>query len=108
MDVEVDVAAKVKIRAKLKDGVANVKSLMPHPMETGTRRDPDGNLIAAHYIETVTCFKNDEQVIAADWGPSVTKNPYFAFKLHAAAGDVIRIDWTDNLGESSSGEVVLK
>ena len=46
-------AAKVKIRGKLKDGVAQVKSLMPHPMETGTQRDPDGNLIAAHYIDKV-------------------------------------------------------
>lgn len=101
-------AAKVKIRAKLSDGVANVKSLMPHPMETGTRRDPDGNLIPAHFIETVTCFKNDEEVISADWGASVSTNPYFAFKVKAQAGDVIKIDWVDNLGETSSGETVLK
>ena len=102
-------AAKVKIRGKLKDGIANVKSLMPHPMETGTRRDPDGNRIAAHYIETVTCYKNDQEIIKAFWGPSVSKNPYFAFKArNATAGDVIKIAWVDNLGETSSGELTLK
>lgn len=100
--------AKVKVRAKLTDGIAAIKSLMPHPMETGTRRDADGALIPAHYIETVTCFKNDKEIVQADWGPSVSTNPYFAFKVKAAVGDVIKIDWVDNLGESSTGEVVLK
>lgn len=102
-------AAEVKIRAKIKDGVVQVKSLMPHPMETGTRRDPDGNLVPAHYIKDVTCYKNGEQVVKAHWGPAVSKDPYFAFKVkNAAPGDVIKIDWVDNLGETSSGEVVLK
>jgi len=102
-------AAKVKIRGKIKDGVAEIKSLMPHPMETGTRRDADGQVVPAHYIQTVTCFKNDEQVMQAHWGPAVSKNPFFAFKVkNAASGDVIRVDWVDNTGETSSGELVLK
>jgi sulfur-oxidizing protein SoxZ len=102
-------AAQIKIRGKIKDGVAEVKSLMPHPMETGTRRNAEGNIVPAHYIQTVTCFKNDEQVIQAHWGPAVSKNPFFAFKVNnAASGDTIRIDWVDNTGETSSGELVLK
>jgi len=102
-------AAKVKIRGKVKDGVAKMKALMPHPMETGTRRDPDGNLIPAHYIETVTCYKNGEELMQAHWGPSVSKNPYFAFRVKgAASGDVIKIAWKDNKGESSEGELTLK
>ena len=102
-------AAKVKIRGKIKNGTAEVKSLMPHPMETGTRRNADGDIVTAHYIQTVTCFKNDEQVIQAHWGPAVSKNPFFAFKVkNAASGDVIRVDWVDNTGDTSSGELVLK
>ena len=101
--------ATVKIRGKIKGDVAEVKSLMPHPMETGTRRDPSGAMIPAHYIETVTCFKNDVQIMQAHWGPAVSKNPFFAFKVkNAKAGDVIRISWTDNLGEQGEGELVLK
>ncbi len=99
----------VKIRAKLKGDVASVKSLMPHPMETGTRKDPDGKLIPAHYIETVTCEHNGKAVIQAQWGPSVSKNPYFAFEVAGAkSGDVIKVSWVDNLGESASGEATLK
>ncbi len=101
--------AKIKIRAKVKEGVASVKSLIPHPMETGTRRDADGNLIPAHYIETVVCEHNGEVVMTAQWGPSVSKDPYFAFMVaDAAAGDIIRISWTDNLGETAANEVTLK
>lgn len=102
-------AKPVKIRAKLKGEVASIKSLMPHPMETGSRKDPEGNLVAAHYIETVTCEHNGEVVIVADWGPSVSKNPYFAFEIRSAkAGDTVKVSWTDNLGETSSGETTLK
>ena len=102
-------AKPVKIRGRVKNGIARVKSLMPHPMETGTRRDDTGNLIPAHYIETVICQHNGKQVLSAQWGPSVSKDPYFAFAVkNANSGDTVSISWTDNLGESSMGELVLK
>ena len=102
-------AGKVKIRGKIKNGVAEVKSLMPHPMETGTRRDADGNLVPAHFIQSVKCFRNDAEVLSAEWGAAVSKNPFFAFKVkNANPGDVIRVEWTDNLNETGSGELVLK
>ena len=44
-------ASKIKLKTKLQGDVAEVKSLMLHPMETGTRKDPDtGALIPAHHI----------------------------------------------------------
>ncbi len=99
----------VKIRGKIKNGIASMKALMPHPMETGTRRDADGNVVPAHFIEEVVCKVNGEVTMTAQWGPSVSKNPYMAFKiLDASSGDVVSISWTDNLGESSSGELTLK
>lgn len=102
-------AAKIKIRGKIKGDVAEIKSLMPHPMETGTRRDTDGQIIPAHFIETVTCYKNDKQVMQAHWGPAVSKNPFFAFKVKdCKPGDTIKIVWRDNVGEEGLGELVLK
>ena len=99
----------VKIKAKLKGDVAQVRCLMPHPMETGTRKDEEGQVVAAHYIESVTCEHNGKVILMADWGPSVSKNPYFAFTVPGAkSGDTIKVSWTDNLGESSTGEVTLK
>lgn len=99
----------IKMRAKIKEGVAQVKCLMPHPMETGVRKSADGSLIPAHYIETVTCEHNGTVIIEAQWGTSVSKDPYFAFKaLGAKSGDTIKVSWVDNKSESSSGETTLK
>jgi sulfur-oxidizing protein SoxZ len=99
---------EVKMRGRLKGDEADIKCLMPHPMETGVRKDLDGNLIPAHFIETVTCKRNGEVFMTADWGASVSKDPYLGFKVKGAAkGDVVEVSWVDNLGNSSSGELVL-
>ncbi len=98
-----------KIRGRLKGDTASIKCLMPHPMETGVRKDLDGKPIPAHYIETVTCTRNGTVFMTADWGPSVSKDPYLGFEVRgASAGDVIGVAWTDNLGNSSSSELTLK
>jgi sulfur-oxidizing protein SoxZ len=98
----------VKMRGRLRNGVADVKCLIPHPMETGIRKDLDGNVIPAHYIEVVTCRKNGEVFMTADWGPSVSRDPYLGFRVAAADGDVIEVSWVDNLGNTSSGDLTLK
>jgi sulfur-oxidizing protein SoxZ len=98
----------IKIRGKIKDGIAQIKALIPHPMETGARRGADEKLIPAHYIEQVVCTHNGTVALTAEWGPSVSKNPYFSFKIRGAnPGDSVKIIWMDNLGDSSQGEIVL-
>ncbi len=102
-------AKPVKLKGKIKNGIAEMKALMPHPMETGTRRDSSGNLIQAHFIESVTCEHNGVVALKADWGASVSKNPYFAFKiLNASSGDKVRVSWIDNKCETSDAEITLK
>jgi sulfur-oxidizing protein SoxZ len=100
----------IKIRAKLKGDVAEVKALMPHDMESGMRRDAETNeLIPAHYITDVVAEHKGEVVLTAYWGTAVSKNPYVAFSFSgAAAGDKINIRWTDNFGDKSTGEITLK
>lgn len=100
----------IKIRARLKDDVAEVKALMPHEMESGQRRDPDtGELVPAHYITNVVCELNGETVLESYWGPAVSKNPYVAFSITgAAAGDVIKMRWNDNFDDTSETEATLK
>ena len=100
----------IKIRAKLKGDVAEVKALMPHDMESGLRRDPDTNeLVPAHYITDVVAEINGEVVLTAYWGSAVSKNPYVAFSVSgAASGDTIKVQWADNKGDTSETETTLK
>ena len=103
-------ANSIKVRAKLKDGVTQVKALMSHPMETGARKDKEtGEVIPAHFIQEVVCTWKDKKVLEALWSGGVSKNPYIAFKFSGAAkGDKIELAWTDNKGESDSAEAEIK
>ena len=47
------VAEPIRIRARHRDGLTEVLLLMPHPMETGLRKDDSGSFVAAHYITDV-------------------------------------------------------
>ncbi len=101
---------KMKVRAKVKGGVTIVKALIYHAMESGSRRDKETNeLIPAHFIREIKAELNGEVIISADWGTGVSKNPYWSFKFEGGKpGDKIKISWTDNKGESGSGEVIIE
>ena len=100
----------IKIKAKLKGDVAEVKALMPHPMESGVRVDTNtGEPVPKHYIQEVVCKHNGKVVTTAFWGTGVSKDPYMAFSFkNAKAGDKLEISWRDNTGDSSVSEVELK
>jgi sulfur-oxidizing protein SoxZ len=101
--------ASIRVKASVKDGVAEVKCLMQHEMETGTRKDSKtGELVPAHYITEVVAKHNGKVVMQANWGPAVSKNPYFAFSFKGAkAGDTLEISWVDNKGEKASTQTTL-
>ena len=52
-----------KIRATVKGSEGEVRVLMPHPMESGQRRDPKGQILPANYITSVTLSLNGRPVI---------------------------------------------
>lgn len=103
-------ASKIKVKARLSGDVAEVKSLMMHPMETGARKDPDtGKPVPAHHITQLTFTNNGEPVMVANFSTAVSKNPYFGFSFRGAkAGDTLKVSWVDNLGGSDELETVLQ
>jgi sulfur-oxidizing protein SoxZ len=103
-------AKSIKVRAKAKDGVATVKCLISHPMETGLRKDKKtGEPVPAHFIQEVTCEHSGKTVLSAQWNSSISKNPFLSFKFSGAkSGDSIKISWVDNMGESDSEEAAIK
>ncbi|MEW5770097.1 MAG: thiosulfate oxidation carrier complex protein SoxZ [Pseudomonadota bacterium] len=102
-------AEPMKIRATMKDGVAEVKCLMNHVMETGLRKDAKtGQIVPAHHITNVTCEVAGKKVMDAQWGGGISKNPYLAIRVKGAkAGDKVVVAWTDNKGDSTSAEAVI-
>jgi sulfur-oxidizing protein SoxZ len=103
--------SSIKMRATLgDDGVTTVKILISHPMDTGLEKDKKtGNVIPAHFIQEVVCEHNGTNVMTAEWGPAISKNPYLSFRFKGAkAGDTIKLNWVDNQGNSDSDEADIK
>jgi len=101
-------ADPMRIRAAFRDGVTNVKILMSHEMETGQRKDASGNLVPAHFIQSVTATHQGKVVLSAQWGPAVAKNPFLEFSFKGGQkGDKISVNWVDNKGESRTDEATV-
>ncbi|MFO1249865.1 MAG: thiosulfate oxidation carrier complex protein SoxZ [Inhella sp.] len=98
----------MRIRAQVAGDKATVRVLMAHEMETGQRKDAAGKPIPAWFIQEVSATHNGKPVLNAQWGPSVSKNPFLQFVVKGAkAGDKIAISWKDNRGETRSDEAVV-
>ena len=98
----------MKMRAKLKGEVTEVKVIISHPMETGRKKDEFGVLIAAHFIQLVTATLNDKPVLEMQWGTGISKNPYLTFYVKGAkVGDKIAVNWFDNLGKTGQGAITV-
>jgi sulfur-oxidizing protein SoxZ len=101
-------ADPMKIRAGMLGDTTEVKVLMSHEMETGQRKDSQGKTIPAWFIQNVTVTHNDRVVLAAQWGPAISKNPFVSFKFKGGAkGDRIRITWTDNHNDTRTDEATI-
>ena len=53
----------------------SVRTLISHPMESGVRRDRDGNIIPRQIINRFTCDFNGENVIDVTLEPAISTNP---------------------------------
>jgi sulfur-oxidizing protein SoxZ len=98
----------MRIRAQSAGDKTTVRVLMGHEMETGLRKDAAGKTIPAWFIQEVSAQLNGKPVLTAEWGPSVSKNPFLQFVVKGAkAGDKIAITWRDNRGESRTDEATV-
>ena len=101
-------ADPMKIRANLVGDSTEVKVLMSHEMETGQRKDAQGAVIPAWFIQKVTVSHNDNVVLSAQWGPAVSKNPFVSFRFKGGAkGDKVKITWVDNRNDTRTDEATI-
>lgn len=101
-------ADPMRIRAIAKDGVADVRVLMAHEMETGQRKDSSGKVVPAWHITEVRASLNGKPVLVAYWGTAISKNPYLQFKIQGAKpGDKVSISWVDNKGDKRTDEATI-
>jgi sulfur-oxidizing protein SoxZ len=101
-------ADAMKIRAQVAGDIADIKILMQHPMETGRRKEASGDLVPIHIIQQVVATLNGTVILDAQWGPSVSKNPFLGFRVKGAkVGDELVVTWVDNKGDKRSDKTSL-
>lgn len=89
--------AKVPRSAKAGE-VVTIKTLISHPMETGQRKDKDGNTIPRKIINHFQATFEGETVFEADIEPAVSANPYIEFSMKVPGPGTVRFEWTDDDG----------
>ncbi|AFO87249.1 MULTISPECIES: thiosulfate oxidation carrier complex protein SoxZ [Phaeobacter] len=93
------VKPRVKVPKKAAAGEAvTIKTLISHKMESGQRKDKEGNVIPRSIINRFTCEFNGESVVDVTMEPAISTNPYFQFDATVPeAGDFV-FTWYDDDG----------
>jgi sulfur-oxidizing protein SoxZ len=99
--------AKSKPRVKVpktasKDEVVTIKTLISHKMESGQRKDSDGNPIPRQIINKFTCEFNGKTVFVCDLEPAISANPYLEFTAKVPESGTFKFTWVDDDGSEYS------
>jgi sulfur-oxidizing protein SoxZ len=96
----------IRIRARAVQGHTEVTLLMPHPMETGMRKDDSGAFVPAHFITDLQVVAAGRVVLQARLSQAVSQDPLLSFRYGGGQpGDRLQVSWTDSRGDQRSDEV---
>tara|TARA_Y100000815_G_scaffold104650_3_gene93592 strand:+ start:6689 stop:7015 length:327 start_codon:yes stop_codon:yes gene_type:complete len=105
------VKPRVKVPKSASAGeVITIKTLISHPMESGQRKDNDGNAIPRQIINKFTCEFNGQMVFSCDIDPAVSANPYLEFTAKVNEAGSFKFTWVDDDGSvyTDEKEIALK
>ena len=90
---------RVRLPSQVRAGeIIEIRTLVTHNMETGQRRDADGQLVPRDIIRGFTARFEGEVVFAMELHPSVSANPYLAFPFRAERSGRFEFTWVNDEG----------
>ena len=93
------VRPRVKVPKKVAAGDAiTIKTLISHKMESGQRKDKEGNVIPRSIINRFTCEFNGAMVIDVTMEPAISTNPYIEFEATVPEAGDFKFTWYDDDG----------
>ena len=75
-----------------------VRTLINHEMETGTRRDASGAPVPRHMINRFTCDYNGVRVIEVELDSGISANPYLEFEAIVPESGEFVFTWHEDGG----------
>lgn len=92
---------RIKLPESARAGeIIDIKAVITHPMETGNRRDANGQAIPRKIINAFSATFAGLLVFRADFGPGISANPFISFSMRVAGPGVFVFTWTDDDGRS--------
>ena len=96
---------RLKLPKEAKKGeVIEIKTLMPHVMESGQRKDKAGKPIPRKIINKFVCEFNGKPVFTANLEPAIAANPYLQFSAKVEESGTFKFTWTDDDGSVITSE----
>ena len=93
------VKPRVKVPKKAAAGdTITIKTLISHKMESGQRKDKEGNPIPRSIINRFTADFNGQNVIDVTLEPAISTNPYFQFDSLVPESGEFTFTWYDDDG----------
>lgn len=100
---------RVKVpKSAAKDEIVTIKTLISHEMESGQRKDKDGNVIPRKIINKFTCEFNGQVVFSCDIDPAISANPYFEFSVRVPESGTFKFTWMDDDGSVYATEQAIE
>lgn len=98
----------VRILAREESGIVQVKIIIPHPNESGTRKDELGIVVPAHFVREGSVKVNGAALLDIELGPSVSTDPFLQIRFQGKKGDVLNVTFLDNRNELFTAEAVVQ
>ena len=99
---------KIRVPKTAKKGeIVEIKTLLPHIMESGQRKDKDGKTIPRKIINKFVAEFNGKPVFSANIEPAIAANPYMQFFAKVDESGTFKFTWTDDDGSVTTAEETI-
>lgn len=89
--------ARIQLPREAKRGEAvEVRIVIQHPMETGYRRDSNGERVPRNAIHSFACRYNGTEVFRATLSTGIAANPFLRFYFRAVDSGELEFWWLDD------------
>ena len=95
-----------KIKAKLKDGIVEVKALATHPMLSYQEAERAKKTV--NFITHITAKVGADVVFDASTSQFLSKDPYIRFTFKGAKDEEVEITWVDLTGATTTAKEKVK